>query len=264
MTTGSPLQQEKPGQVQSLGRGGRYLHQQLEARDPLERQDEEGGQGQPPALGVQLQLRNQLPKGRLLLAGDTDTRVGLRLAGGVNQKSMGWGGPRRSQTAHGHRIRVDVFPSFLFTEKKLFVYKSNNNRGFTCLAPENLAKCAVCGKARIPRVAKSVTQTHKLVVYPAGNRGEVNPRSDGDSGGLGAAARGKLCCFCQQRWPVCRWLSGGVGGGRGDKGSGDLQGRSASFSGTRGAHQHTLSTATPTSCSPVCSSPTGLSSKRAS
>ena len=56
-----------------------YLDQQLEARDPLERQDEEGGEGQPPALGVQLQLCNQLPEGCLLLAGHTDESVGLGL-----------------------------------------------------------------------------------------------------------------------------------------------------------------------------------------
>lgn len=68
-----------------MARGrGRYLDQELEARDPLERQDEERGEGQPPALGVELQLRNQLPEGCLLLAGDRDARVGLWLAGGMN------------------------------------------------------------------------------------------------------------------------------------------------------------------------------------
>lgn len=56
-----------------------YLHQKLEACDPLERQDEEGGERQSPALGVELQLRDQFPKGRLLLAGDTDTGVSLWL-----------------------------------------------------------------------------------------------------------------------------------------------------------------------------------------
>lgn len=63
-----------------VGSGRRYLDQQLEARDSLERQDEEGGEGQPPALGVQLQLCDQLPKGGLLLAGDADMR------GGVNRR----------------------------------------------------------------------------------------------------------------------------------------------------------------------------------
>lgn len=62
-----------------------YLDQQLEARDPLEGQDEEGGEGQPLALGVLLQLRDQLSKGCLLLAGDTDTRVSLWLTEGVHR-----------------------------------------------------------------------------------------------------------------------------------------------------------------------------------
>lgn len=55
------------------------------------------------------------------------------------------------------------------------MYKSNNNSGFTCLAPEDLV---VCGRARITRVAESVNKMHSLVIYPAGNRGEANPRSD--------------------------------------------------------------------------------------
>ena len=84
MTKGNSLQQEK----RASGERGRYLDQQLEARDPLERQDEEGGEGQPPALGVQLQLRDQLPKGCLLLAGDTDKRVGLWLVGGANWRGF--------------------------------------------------------------------------------------------------------------------------------------------------------------------------------
>lgn len=66
----------------------RYLDQQLEARDSLERQDEEGGEGQPLALRVELQLRDQLPEGCLLLAGDTDVIVSLWLAGGISRRSF--------------------------------------------------------------------------------------------------------------------------------------------------------------------------------
>lgn len=62
------------------GRGG-YLDQELEACDPLERQDKEGGQRQPPALGVQLQLCDQLPKSCLLLAGDIETRQTVGVGG---------------------------------------------------------------------------------------------------------------------------------------------------------------------------------------
>lgn len=84
MTKANSPQQEKC----VSGERGWYLDQKLEARDPLERQDEEGGEGQPPALGVQLQLRDQLPKGCLLLAGDTDKRVGLWLVGGANWRGF--------------------------------------------------------------------------------------------------------------------------------------------------------------------------------
>lgn len=116
MTKANSPQQEKC----VSGERGWYLDQKLEARDPLERQDEEGGEGQPPALGVQLQLRDQLPKGCLLLAGDTDKRVGLWLVGGAN-----WRGffpvlrPPKNQTAHKHRKRVDFFSplSFFFNGK---------------------------------------------------------------------------------------------------------------------------------------------------
>lgn len=60
--------------VQSPGHGqGSHLDQQLESRDPLERQDEEGGERQALALGVQLQLCDQFPESRLLLSEDPDT-----------------------------------------------------------------------------------------------------------------------------------------------------------------------------------------------
>lgn len=55
--------------VVSGGMGRAYLNQQLEACDPLERQNEEGGERQPLALGVQFQLCDEIPKGGLLLTG---------------------------------------------------------------------------------------------------------------------------------------------------------------------------------------------------
>lgn len=63
-------------------------------------------------------------------------------------------------------------------ENKLFMYKSNDNGSFTCLAYEDLAKYAVCGRASILYVATSMNQMHSSMVYPAGTRGKVNPQND--------------------------------------------------------------------------------------
>lgn len=63
-------------------------------------------------------------------------------------------------------------------ENKLFMYKSNDNGSLTCLAYENLAKYAVCGRASILCVATSMNQTHSLMIYPAGTRSKVSPRND--------------------------------------------------------------------------------------
>lgn len=179
----------------SGGRGW-YLHQQLEACDPLERQDEKGGQGQPPALGVQLQLRNQLPKGGLLLAGGH--RCESRALARRRRESEVRPQPRRNRTAHGHGTHVDF--SFLLLENQLFTHKSSNNSGFTWLAHENLAQYVTCGKVRIPRVAKSMTQMQDLVIYPAGTGGKVNPRRDRNSSRLGTRAGGMSCLQVARQW----------------------------------------------------------------
>lgn len=117
-------------------------------------------------------------------------RVGPWLAGGVNQRGFL---PIHSLT--GTRQPTDTenvsISSFIFLmENKLFVYKSNNNSGFTCLAHEDLAKYVVCGKARIPHAAKTMNQMHNLVIYPAGNGGKVNPRSDRSRPRAGDGCRG--------------------------------------------------------------------------
>lgn len=56
--------------------------------------------------------------------------------------------PHRNQTADGHGNHVNFFSLSLSVADKLFVYKSNNNRGFTYLAHEDLAKYVMCGKGK--------------------------------------------------------------------------------------------------------------------
>lgn len=50
------------------------------------------------------------------------------------------------------------------------------------------------GKARIPRMAKSMNQMHKLMISPAGNGGKVNPRSDRSGQQAGDGCRENLGC----------------------------------------------------------------------
>lgn len=64
-------------------------------------------------------------------------------------------------------------------ENKLFMYESNDNGSFTCLAYGDLAKYAVCGRVSILCVANSLNQTHSSMIYPAGTRDKVNPRMTG-------------------------------------------------------------------------------------
>ena len=50
------------------------------------------------------------------------------------------------------------------------------------------------GKARIPRMAKSMNQMHNLMISPAGNGGKVNPRSDRSGQQAGDGCRENLGC----------------------------------------------------------------------
>lgn len=198
MTEGNGLQQKHTRARSARQVGRRYLDQQLEARDSLERQNEEGGEGQPPALGVQLQLCNQLSKGGLLLAGDTDTRAGCWLAGGVNRRCfLPTSQPTGTENA-------STYLSIYFMEIKLFMYKSNDNSGFTCLAHEDLAKYAVCGKASSShgQFYESDAQFNDL---PSWNLGKVNPRSDRNGQRLETTARGPVL-------PLPGWPAGGAWG----------------------------------------------------
>lgn len=80
------------------------------------------------------------------------------------------------------------------------MYKPNDNNGFTCLGCENFTGCIPCGKVRIPHVAKSMTQMQDLVIYPAGNCGKVNPRSDRNSSRLGTMATGTSYLQVARQW----------------------------------------------------------------
>lgn len=126
-------------------------------------------------------------------------------------------------------------------ENRLFMCKPNNNSGFPCPARENLAKYVVCGKVRIPRATKFMTQTRHLVIYPAGICGKVTPHSDSSGHRLGTTAAGPSAAPASRHEPVARQWGAGAAV---PSGPDALRSRGAPC---------TLGPAAPASCPPVCS-----------
>lgn len=54
----------------------------------------------------------------------------------------------------------------------------------------------LCGKARTPCMAKTMNQMHNSTIFPAGNDGKVNPRSDRSRRQAGDGCRENLGCSC--------------------------------------------------------------------
>lgn len=104
--------------------------------------------------------------------------------------------------------------------------KSYDNSGFTCLAYEDLAKYAVRRRASISRVANSMNQTHSSMIYPAGTRGEVSPRNDGNRQQQLEATAGATALILPDAGVCRQWV-----GATADEGSRELpqpgQGHSA-------------------------------------
>lgn len=173
--------QEKHTRAPSACRVGEpYLDQQLEARDPLEGQDEEGGEGQPPALGVELQLRDQLPKGRLLLAGDKHSRVGLWLP------THSLVGTRQPTGTECTLIFFFILTEINYSVVASYAWPTKTWPNVLCVGGQ---ACLVWPSLWIRRTAHGAG-------YPAGARGKVNPRSDGNRQQLETTA-GNLCSSCQ-------------------------------------------------------------------
>lgn len=198
MTKGNGLQRERHTQARPARRVGEAgtctnsLRRVILWKGRMRKED----RGSPRHLGSSSSCAISSRKAAFSWLGDTDVRVGLWLAGGVNQKYVHSLGGTGQPTGTEHTL----ISSLLLENQLLFMHKSSNNSGFTYLAHENLAKYVTCGKVRIPRVAKSMTQTQDLVIYPAGNGGKVNPRRDRNSSRLGTRAGGMSCLQVARQW----------------------------------------------------------------
>lgn len=85
----------------------------------------------------------------------------------------------------------------------------------------------LCGKARIPRMAKCMNQMHNSMISPVGNGGKVNPRSDRSRQQAGDGCRENLGCSSPAGTSLLQtgWAVGTTAGGQ-------MQARDCPSSGT--------------------------------